>query len=101
MDGSGPRGAWQKGQRESGRGHAGSCPCPGGAGPQGGEAKGAASAAVADALAGGDNLASGGVWAKDEFAKGFESLISAPNKLGQLIGAKGKASPFDVGARTR
>jgi hypothetical protein len=64
----------------------------------GGEAKGAASAAATDARAVGDKLASGGVWAKDEVAKGFESLGSALNKLGQSIGTKTKASPFDVGA---
>lgn len=64
----------------------------------GGEAKGVASAATADARAVGNKLASGGVWAKDEVAKGFDSLGSALNKLGQSIGAKGKASPFDVGA---
>lgn len=62
------------------------------------EAKGAASTAAADARAVGDKLASGGVWAKDEVAKGFESLGSGLNKLGQAIGAKSKASPFDVGA---
>lgn len=64
----------------------------------GAEAKGAASTAMADARSVGDKLASGGVWAKDEVAKGFESLGGALNKLGQSIGAKGKASPFDVGA---
>jgi hypothetical protein len=46
----------------------------------------------------GDKLASGGVWAKEEIAKGFESLGSGLNKLGQSIGSRNKASPFDVGA---
>jgi len=46
----------------------------------------------------GDKLASGGVWAKDEVANGFESLGGALNRLGQSIGAKSKASSFDVGA---
>lgn len=64
----------------------------------GAEAKSAASAAATDARAVGDKLASGGVWAKDEVAKGFESLGSGLNKLGQAIGSKGKATPFDVGA---
>lgn len=64
----------------------------------GAEAKSAASAAVQDARSVGDKLASGGVWAKDEVAKGFESLGGALNKFGQAIGSKSKASPFDVGA---
>lgn len=64
----------------------------------GNEAKAAASGASADARAIGDKLASGGVWAKDEIAKGFESLGSGLNKLGQSIGSRSKASPFDVGA---
>lgn len=64
----------------------------------GAEAKAAASTATADARVIGDKLASGGVWAKNEVAKSFESLGGALNKLGQSIGSKGKASPFDVGA---
>jgi hypothetical protein len=64
----------------------------------GAEAKSAATAAAADVRLIGDKLAGGGVWAKDEVAKGFESLGGALNKLGQSIGAKGKASPFDAGA---
>ena len=64
----------------------------------GNETKAAASGATADARAIGDKLASGGVWAKDEIAKGFESLGSGLNNLGQSIGSKNKASPFDVGA---
>ena len=63
----------------------------------GGEAKSAADAAVGDAHAIGDKLARGGVWAKDEVAKGFDSLAASLNKLGQTIGGKSKASPFDVG----
>ena len=64
----------------------------------GAEAKSAATAGVSDARTVGDKLASGGVWAKDEVAKGFESLGGALNRLGQSIGSKSKASPFDVGA---
>lgn len=62
------------------------------------EAKGAAAAAAADARAIGGKLASGGVWAKDEVAKGFASLGNGLDKLAQAIGSKSKASPFDVGA---
>lgn len=62
------------------------------------QAKAAATAAAADARAVGDKLASGGVWSKDEVAKGFDSLRSALNRLGLSIGAKHKASSFDVGA---
>ncbi len=64
----------------------------------GAEAKSAATTGVTQARSVGDKLASGGVWAKDEVAKGFESLGGALNKLGQAIGSKSKASPFDVGA---
>jgi hypothetical protein len=64
----------------------------------GAEAKSATAAAAADARTVGDKLASGGVWAKDEVAKGFESLGSALNKLGQSIGSPGKASPVNTGA---
>lgn len=63
----------------------------------GAEAKSAAMAGVSDARSVGDKLASGGVWARDEVAKGFESLGAALNTLGQSIGSKSKASPFDVG----
>jgi len=63
----------------------------------GAESKAAASTATADARTIGDKLASGGVWAKDEVTKGFDSLRSSINKLGQTIGAKVKASPFDLG----
>lgn len=62
------------------------------------EAKTAATAAVSDGRAVGDRLASGGVWVKDEVAKGFASLGGALDRLGQSIGSKSKASPFDVGA---
>ena len=61
------------------------------------EAKTAAAAATSDARALGDKLASGGVWAKDEVAKGFESLGTALNKLGSAIGAKAKAAPLPAG----
>lgn len=64
----------------------------------GAEAKAAAATAATDARAIGDKLASGGVWAKDEVAKGFESLANGLNKLGQSIGSTSKASPFDAGA---
>jgi len=64
----------------------------------GGQAKAAAAAGASDARAVGEKLASGGVWARDEVAKGFESLGGALNKLGQSIGTKSKAPPFDVGA---
>lgn len=64
----------------------------------GNEAKAAASTATADARAIGDKLASGGVWAKEEIAKGFESLGSGLNKLGRSTGSKHKAAPFNAGA---
>ena len=63
----------------------------------GAESKAAGSTATPDARTIGDKLASGGVWAKDEVTKGFDSLRSSINKLGQTIGAKVKASPFDLG----
>jgi hypothetical protein len=62
------------------------------------DAKVAASAGVSAAHAVGDKLARGGVWVKDEVARGFESLGGALNRLGQSIGSKAKAAPFDVGA---
>lgn len=58
------------------------------------EAKTAAAGASADARALGDKLARGGVWAKDEVAKSFESLGTAMNRLGASIGAKSKAVPL-------
>jgi hypothetical protein len=64
----------------------------------GAQATSAAMAGVSDARTVGDKLASGGVWAKDEVAKGFETLGSGLNHLGQSIGLKSKASSFDVGA---
>ena len=64
----------------------------------GAEAKTAAAGATADARALGDKLASGGVWAKDEVAEGFESLGTALDKLGSSIGAKAKAAPLPAGA---
>lgn len=62
------------------------------------EAKSAASASASEVRAVGDKLASGGVWAKDEVARGFESLGGALNRLGRSIGSKSRASPFEVGA---
>ncbi|MEO5696482.1 MAG: hypothetical protein ABIQ60_05035 [Burkholderiaceae bacterium] len=53
-------------------------------------------AASSGARAVGDKLASGGVWARDEVAKGFDSLGGALNKLGHSIGARSKAAPFDA-----
>jgi hypothetical protein len=64
----------------------------------GGEAKAGASATVADTRALGDKLAVGGIWTRDEVAKGFESLGNGINTLGEKIGNTKKASPFDVGA---
>jgi hypothetical protein len=61
-------------------------------------ASSAAHAGVSDARAVGDKLARGGVWARDEVARGFVSLGGAIDQLGHAIGAKPKASPFDVGA---
>ena len=62
----------------------------------GGEAKAAAAAGASDARAVGDKLASGGVWARKEVAKGFASLGGALNELGLDVGSKNKASPVDV-----
>jgi hypothetical protein len=62
------------------------------------ELKTGATQAAVDARVIGDKLASGGVWAKDEVSKGFESLATSLNKLGHSIGSKSKAAPFDVGA---
>lgn len=64
----------------------------------GADVRAAAAAGAADARAIGDKLASGGVWAKDEVAKGFESLGTALNTMGRSIGSRGKAAPFDAGA---
>lgn len=64
----------------------------------GAEARSAATAGASDARAIGDKLASGGVWAKDEVARGFTSLGHALDRLGQSIGSKSMASSFDVGA---
>lgn len=64
----------------------------------GSEAKGAAASAAADANALGDKLANGGVWAKDEVAKAFDSLGHAIDKLGGTIGSKSKAAPFHGGS---
>ncbi len=63
------------------------------AGWAGGEAKAGASAAVADARALDDKLASGATWTHDEVAKGFQSLGTSIDALGQKIGGTKKASP--------
>jgi hypothetical protein len=62
------------------------------AGWVGTEAKAGAAAAVAD------KLASGATWAREEVAKGFESLGHAINALGQKLGSRKKAAPVDVGS---
>ena len=64
----------------------------------GSKAKGAAASAAADADALGDKLAKGGVWAKDEVAKGFDTLGHALDQLGRTIGLKSKAAPFHEAA---
>lgn len=64
----------------------------------GGEVKAGTASAITDARVVGDKLASGGVWAKDEVAKGFESLGNALNNLGMEIGSKYKATRFNVSA---
>lgn len=61
----------------------------------GSKAKAAAARSAADARSVGDKLASGGVWARDEVAKGFESLGSGLNELGHDIGAKAHAAAFE------
>jgi hypothetical protein len=58
--------------------------------------KSAASAAATGARDIGDKLASGGVWARDEVAKGFDGLGHALDDIGHAIGVKHKAAPFDV-----
>ena len=62
----------------------------------GGEAKSAAADAVSSARTVGDKLVNGGVWTRDEVAKGFETLGGALNRLGAAIGTKAKASPVNV-----
>ena len=61
------------------------------------QAKAAATGAAADTRALGDKLASGGVWAKDEVVKGFDTLGNALDKFGETIGSKTKAAHFDAG----
>ena len=53
--------------------------------------------AAADAHTVGDKLAAGGVWTRDEVAKGFAVLGHALNAVGARIGRKGAAKPVDVG----
>lgn len=61
----------------------------------GGKAKAAAARSAADARSVGDKLASGGVWARDEVAHGFETLGSGLNELGHDIGSKAHATAFE------
>ena len=61
------------------------------------QAKTAVAGVAADTRALGDKLASGGVWAKDEVVKGFDTLGNALDKLGESIGSKTKAAHFDAG----
>lgn len=61
------------------------------------QAKTAAAGAAADTRALGDKLASGGVWAKEEVVKGFDTLGNALDKFGETIGSKTKAAHFDAG----
>lgn len=68
------------------------------AGWAGAEAKAGAAAAVADTKALGDKLVTGATWAREEVAKGFESLGNAINALGQRIGSSKKAEPVHVGS---
>ena len=58
------------------------------------EAKTATAGASADARVLGDKLTCGGVWAKDEAAKSFDSLGTALNQLGKSSGAKFKTAPL-------
>ena len=62
------------------------------------EAKTAAAGATSDVRALGEKLASGGVWAKDEVAKGFDSLGAALNQLGSSVRARAKAEPLSAAA---
>jgi hypothetical protein len=55
----------------------------------GGEAKAGAAAAVSDARALGDKLASGAKWSRDEVASGFKSLSQAIDTLGRNIASRG------------
>ena len=61
------------------------------------QAKAAAAGAAADTRALGDKLASGGVWAKDEVVKGFDTLGNALDKLGETVGSKTRAAHFGSG----
>jgi hypothetical protein len=63
----------------------------------GGRAKAAAEVGSTDARDIGDKLASGGLWARYEVSRGFDSLGDALDQLGRDIGAKTRASPFDFG----
>lgn len=63
-----------------------------------GKVESGATSAAADANATGDKLARGGVWARAEVAHAFDSLGKALNHVGESIGLKAKAQPFDTGA---
>jgi hypothetical protein len=63
----------------------------------GGQAKAAAHAAAAGADAVGDKLASGGTWARDEVAHGFDTLGHGLDDLGRAIGVHSKAQPASIG----
>ena len=66
----------------------------------GAEATTAPIRATSDAQALGKRLASGGVWAKDEVEKGFDSLGTALNQLGTLTPASAKTEqPFAGSSR--
>ncbi len=53
--------------------------------------------AAADADAVGDKLVSGGTWARDEVAQGFDSLGRGLDDLGRAVGVRSKARPAPVG----
>ena len=60
--------------------------------------KHSAATAATEAHATGDKLARGGVWARDEVARAFDALGKALDRVGESIGVKKKAQPFDTGA---
>ena len=68
------------------------------AGWAGTEAIAGAAMAAADTKVLGDKLATGATWTREEVAKGFESLGTAINALGQKIGSSKKAAPVSMGS---
>ncbi|MDE2565980.1 MAG: hypothetical protein KGL50_09325, partial [Burkholderiales bacterium] len=62
----------------------------------GGQAKSAAHAASADAHAVGDKLARGGTWARDEVARGFDTLGQGLDALGRAVGVHTAARPVKL-----